>query len=183
MSKLRVFNLVTLNGYFAGPGGDLSWHQANDEFHDFAKDKATGGATLLFGRLTYELMARHWPSPEAIKNDPVVAGGMNRSSKVVFSRTLQQAEWSNTRLVKDDLVEEVLRLKKLDGPGLTILGSGSIVVQLTQAGLIDEVDLLVNPIIIGSGKTLFEGLRGRPVLNLVSTRTFRNGSVLLSYAR
>jgi dihydrofolate reductase len=128
-------------------------------------------------------MAGFWPTPEAIKTDPIVAAGMNKSEKIVFSRTLQKADWNNTRLVKDDMLGEVRRLKQGAGKELTVLGSGSIVAQLAEEGLIDEYEILLNPVVLGKGKTMFEGLKKRLALKLVSTRTFGNGNVLLTYVR
>jgi dihydrofolate reductase len=181
MRKLSVFNLVTLDGYISGEGGDISWHRVDKEFQKYAEKNSNSGNTLLFGRVTYEMMANYWPSADALKDDPVVARGMNRSPKIVFSRTLKKADWANTRLVKGDLLGEVRKLKKQSGKGLTIIGSGSIVAQLAQAGLIDEYQLLLNPVILGKGRTMFEGVERKPTLKLTSTRTFGNGNVLLCY--
>jgi dihydrofolate reductase len=181
MRKLGVFNLVTLDGYFSGQGGDISWHRVDPELHEYAEKNATSGNTLLFGRVTYELMAGYWPSPEALKDDPVIAKGMNSSSKIVFSRTLKKAAWANTRLVKNDMLEEVRKLKQQSGSDLTILGSGSIVAQLAQAGLIDEYQILLNPVVLGKGTTLFEGVESKLTLKLTRTRTFGNGNILLCY--
>ena len=181
MRKLTVFNLMTLDGYIAGQGGDISWHNVDEEFQELAKAASNSGNTLLFGRVTYELMAGFWPTPEAIRVDPIVAAGMNKSEKIVFSRTLQKADWNNTRLVKDDMLVEVRRLKQGAGKDLTVLGSGSIVAQLAGEGLIDEYQVLLNPVVIGTGKTMFEGLKNRLALKLVRTRTFVNGNVLLTY--
>jgi dihydrofolate reductase len=182
MPKLTVFNLVTLDGYFAGQGGDISWHKVDEEFQELAKEASNSGNTLLFGRVTYELMAGYWPTPEAIKNDPLVAQGMNNATKIVFSRTLNTVGWNNTRLVKNDMLSEIRRLKKEPGKDLTVLGSGSIVSQLTQERLIDEYEILLNPIVIGKGKTMFEDVKDRFSLKLTKTRVFGNGNVLLSYA-
>lgn len=181
MRRLKVFNLMSLDGYIAGRGGDLSWHNVDEEFQELANAASNSGDTLLFGRVTYELMAGFWPTPEAITTDPVVAAGMNRSEKIVFSRTLQKADWSNTRLVRDDLIGEVKRLKSGTGTDLTILGSGTIVAQLAREGLIDEYNVLLNPVALGGGKTMFEGLKERLALTLVRTRTFGNGNILLTY--
>ncbi len=181
MRKLSVFNLVSLDGYFAGEGGDISWHNVDAEFNRFAEEKANSGNILLFGRVTYELMAGYWPTPEAIRNDPVVAAGMNKSEKVVFSRTLEKADWNNTRLVKGDMPAEIRRLKERSEKDMTILGSGSIVAQLTQEGLIDEFQVLVNPVVLGRGRTMFEGVGRKIGLTLTGTRTFGNGNVLLTY--
>jgi dihydrofolate reductase len=181
MGKLGVFNLVTLDGYFAGQGGDISWHNVDAEFQEYAEKASNSGNTLLFGRKTYDLMRKYWPTPEALKNDPVVAKGMNDSKKIVFSRKLDKADWSNTRLVKGDLIEEVRKLKEHSGKDLTILGSGSIVAQLTQAGLIDEYQILLNPVVLGKGKTLFEGVDRTITLKLVKSHAFSNGNIMLYY--
>jgi dihydrofolate reductase len=181
MRKLNVFNLMTLDGYIAGQGGDISWHNVDEEFQELAKQASNSGNTLLFGRVTYELMAGYWPTLEAIKNDPIVAAGMNKSEKIVFSRTLGKVNWNNTRLVKDDMVAEVQKLKQQSGKGLTVLGSGSIISQLAQEGLIDEYNIILNPVILGKGKTMFEGVKDKIGLKLIGTRTFRNGNVHLKY--
>jgi dihydrofolate reductase len=181
MRKLSVFNLVTLDGYFAGKDGDISWHNVDVEFQEYAQKNSNSGNMLLFGRRTYELMANYWPSPDALKNDPIVAQGMNSSSKIVFSRTLNEVGWSNTRLVKDDMQGEVRKLKQQSGQDMTIFGSGSIVAQLTQAGLIDEYQILLNPVALGKGTTMFEGIKNRLTLRLTESRTFGNGNVLLCY--
>jgi dihydrofolate reductase len=181
MRKLGVFNLVTLDGYFAGQDGDISWHMVDAEFQELAETNSNSGNTLLFGRVTYELMAGYWHSPDALKNDPVVAQGMNSSPKIVFSRTLSKADWANTRLVKDDMLGEVRKLKQQSGKDLTVLGSGSIVAQLAQAGLIDEYQILLNPVVLGKGRTMFENVKDKLALKLIKTRTFGNGNVLLRY--
>jgi dihydrofolate reductase len=182
MRKIIVFNLMTLDGYFVGQGGDISWHNVDEEFQELAKEASNSGNTILFGRVTYELMAGYWPTPEAIKNDPVVATGMNSATKIVFSRTLNKVDWNNTRLVKNDMLSEIRKLKQESGKDLTVLGSGSIVSQLAQERLIDEYQILLNPVVIGKGKTMFEGVKDRFSLKLTKTRVFGNGNVLLSYA-
>lgn len=183
MRKLIVFNQVTLDGFFSGPNGDISWaHQNQDEeWNSFIASNAKSGGVLLFGRITYELMLQHWPTPEAKKNDPVVAEQMNELPKVVFSKTLEKVSWNNTKLVKEKMSEEVQKMKNESGPDLVVMGSGSIVAQLTQHGLIDEYQIIINPIVIGSGRTLFEGVRDRSRMKLQSTRNFANGNVLLNY--
>jgi dihydrofolate reductase len=185
MRKLTTFINLTLDGYYAGPKGELDWahHRTSHdpEWDSFVAGNAKSGGTLLLGRVTYEMMVSYWPTPEAKKNDPVVAEGMNSAEKIVFSKSLDRTSWSNTTLVKGDLVSEVRKLKQASGPNIATLGSGSIVSQLTQAGLIDEYLLVVNPVILGQGKTLFAGVKDGKRLELASTRSFANGNVLLSY--
>jgi len=184
MRRLTVFNQITLDGFFSGPGGDISWGKKNakdPEWHAFVQENAVGGGTLLFGRKTYEMMASWWPTAQAAKDDPVVAERMNNLPKVVFSRTLGRAEWNNTTVVKDDPAAAVRRMKKESGGGLAVLGSGSIVSLLAGEGLIDEYQIVVNPVVIGTGRTLFEGVRGKLDLKHTRTRAFNNGNVLLCY--
>jgi dihydrofolate reductase len=182
MRKLAVFNNVTLDGYFVTMNGDMSWaHKQDAEWNAFVQANASGGGELLFGRITYEMMASYWPTPHAIKNFPVVAEGMNNLPKAVFSRTLDRASWSNTKLVKGDLAAEVRKMKKQPGKDMVILGSGSIVSQLAQEGLIDEYQVAVNPIVLGKGRTMFDGVKDKLTLKLTKTRPFANGSVVLCY--
>ena len=182
MQKLIVFNNVSLDGYFVDANGDMRWaHRPDPEWSEFAAGNATGGATLLFGRVTYDLMAGYWPTPLAMKNDPVVAEGMNRSSKVVFSRTMEEASWNNTKLVKGDITAEVRKMKQQPGAGMAILGSGTIVSQLAQEGLIDEFQIALIPVVLGKGRTMFEGVTKRLALKLTNSRAFGNGNVVLRY--
>jgi dihydrofolate reductase len=184
MRRLIVFNQVTLDGYFAGPNGDIGWahKDRNDaEWNAFVEGNAKGGGTLLFGRITYELMASYWPTPPVLANDPVVAERMNNLPKIVFSRTMDAPSWSNTKLVKTDMASAIRKLKAEPGPDMAILGSGSIVAQLAPQGLIDEYQIVVNPVVLGNGKTMFDGVGKKLTLKLARTRAFTNGSVLLCY--
>jgi len=182
MRKITVFNNVTLDGYFTSKSGDMSWaHKDDPEWTQFAASNAGGGGELLFGRVTYEMMASYWPSPQALKQNRAVAEGMNALPKVVFSRSLDKATWANTRLMKGDLATEVRKLKEERGKDIVILGSGTLVSQLSQARLIDHYQIVVNPIVLGSGRTLFEGVTGKIGLKRTDSRTFGNGNVLLTY--
>lgn len=181
MQRLTAFNFVTLDGYFQGPNADTSWHRHGAEQDEYAAEALTGGGTLLFGRVTYEMMAGYWTSPAAVKSSPIVARGMNSAEKIVFSRTLKTVDWNNSRLVKGRIDEEVRKLKEMPGKGMAILGSGSIVTQLAEHGLIDDYQIMVNPIAIGGGASLFKGLTKPLELKLTSTRVFKNGIVLLCY--
>jgi len=186
MGKLTVFNQVTLDGYFAGAHGDISWaHNGKQdaEWNAFVENNAKGGGVLLFGRITYELMAAYWPTPQALRNDPVVAERMNSLPKIVFSRTLAQVSWSHARLVKGDMASEVRRMKEAPGEDMAILGSCSLVAQLAPLGLIDEYQIVVNPVVLGGGRTLFDGVKAALELKLIKTRTFANGKVLLCYEK
>ena len=182
MRRLIVFNSITLDGYFTGKDGDMSWsHKQDPEWNAFVADNAKGGGELLFGRTTYDMMKSFWPTPQAMKDAPILAERMNNLPKVVFSRTLDKASWNNTRLVKGDIAAEVRKMKQESGPGMVIMGSGSIISQLAQEGLIDELQMVINPIALGSGKTMFEGMQKKLPLKLLTTRAFGNGNVVAYY--
>ena len=184
MRKLIVFNHVTLDGYFAGANGDFSWARAgNDdaEYQAWVTENSKGDAQLLFGRVTYNLMAGYWPSPMASQHDPIVAKRMNSLPKVVFSGTMDQALWNNTRLVKGDIVSEIKKMKAEPGPDMLIFGSGSIIAQLAPEHMIDEYQMVLDPVAIGAGKTMFNGMQEMLNLKLTKTRIFNNGKIFLSF--
>jgi dihydrofolate reductase len=182
MRKINVFDNLSLDGYFTDAHSDMSWaHKHDEEWTAFSSSNAGGEAELLFGRVTYEMMAGFWPTPQAAEMLPDVAAGMNRMKKFVFSRTLTAAGWQGTTLVKGDLVTEVTRLKEQSGPDLLILGSGSIVSQLTAARLIDQYQIVLCPVVLGRGRTLFETVTEKVPLTLTSSRQFTNGNVVLTY--
>jgi dihydrofolate reductase len=182
MGKLIVYNFVTLNGYFKGPNDDISWAKnGSKEEQEFAAGNLKSESTLLFGRVTYEMMAGYWPTAAAQKNDPAVAEGMNKAEKIVFSRTLKKVEWNNTRIVKDNIGEEIKKMKQMPRKDMTLLGSGSIVTQFAELGLIDEYQIMVHPVIIGNGTPILKDIKQKLNLKLTSTKTFKNGIVLLCY--
>jgi dihydrofolate reductase len=184
VGNLLVFNSTSLDGYFADANGDMRFAhnpEQDAEFNAFTSANAGGGGALLFGRKTYQLMESFWPTPAAAQAMPEVAAGMNRLRKYVVSRTLEKVSWQNTTLLKGDLLAEVRKLKSGPGDGVAILGSGSLVAQLAPAGLIDEFQIVLVPVVLGSGRTMFEGMPRQVPLRLTSTRAFKNGNVMLSY--
>lgn len=182
MRKLTVFNAVSLDGYFTDAKGDMSWaHKDDAEWQAFAAENASGGGVLVFGRITYEMMAAFWPTPAAFESNAAVAERMNNLPKIVFSTTLEKSSWNNTTLVKGDIVAEMRRLKNEAGPDMVIMGSGTIVAQLAEARLIDGYQIVVNPIILGSGRTMFDGVEEHQSLQLTNTRAFSNGNTVLWY--
>lgn len=183
MRKISVFNSISIDGYFTDCNNDMSWaHAGGDdpEFAAFTSGNASGEGALVFGRVTYEQMASFWPSPQAAQMMPEVAAGMNRMRKIVFSRSLERVEWNNTQLIKDDPVQAVRALKAESGPDMVILGSGTIIAQLAAAKLIDAYQFVIVPIVLGAGRTLFEGI-DRATLKLTNSRAFGNGKIVASY--
>ena len=184
MRRLTVFNQQSLDGYFSSTGGDVSWtHPKGEdpEFAEFSANNARSGGVLVFGRTTYEMMASFWTMPVAAKQFPVLAEQMTKLPKIVFSRTITKPTWNNTTVMKGDVVAELRKLKSEPGADMAILGSGSIVAPLVQAGLIDQLGIMVIPVVLGAGRTMFAGVEIRLDFTLASTRSFRNGRVFSSY--
>jgi len=182
MRKVVLFNMVTLDGFFAGPEGEIDWHNVDQEFNEFAIEQLNTAGGLIFGRLTYQLMASYWPTPAAKTDDPIVAEKMNQLPKYVFSKTLNAVDWENTRLIHGDAATELPKLNDQVGGDLFIFGSANLASSLIRQGLIDEFRVMVNPLVLGSGRPLFENLDQRVRLNLLKTKTFSSGNVLLYYA-
>jgi dihydrofolate reductase len=181
MRKLSVFESISVDGYFCDAGGGMTWaHAGRDdaEFAAWVSGNASGGGELLFGRKTYQMMEAFWPTPMAAAQMPIVAKGMNAARKYVASATIQPT-WSNTQLLKGDLLTAVRALKASAGPDVTILGSGSVAAQLGAAGLVDAYQFVLIPVALGGGRTLFT--TGRQ-LRLVDQRAFRCGNVVVTYA-
>jgi dihydrofolate reductase len=181
MRKVIFFMLTSLDGYFEGPNREIDWHNVDEEFNRLSIEQLNAVDMLLFGRVTYEMMASYWPTPTAIQNDPIVAGKMNSLPKIVFSKTLASAKWQNTRLVKTKFVDEITKLKTQPGKDLIIFGSSDLAVSFLQHGLLDEIRVMVNPLILGAGKPVFKGIQGRLKLKLLNTKTLGNGNVVLYY--
>jgi dihydrofolate reductase len=182
MPKLVVYNAMSIDGYFTDGNGDMSWaHKRDPEWQAFVSENASGGGQLLFGRVTYDLMASFWPTPLAAQSNPIVVERMNNLRKFVFSTTLEKASWNNTTLLKGEVSTEVRKLKQAPGPDIVIMGSGSIVAQLADAGLIDEYQIVLNPLVVGNGRTLFEGVKRKLPMKLARSRPFGNGNIVLFY--
>ena len=183
MRKVLVSNLISLDGYLAGPGGDLSWFGVGPDFFAYVHKMLPSLGMLLFGRVTYEMMAAHWTKPEVTRDDPVVAPFMNELPKLVASRTLKKAAWGSwdNASVSADPVQKVRELKAQAGKDLMIFGSGGLVSALAAAGLIDEYRMMLNPVILGQGIPMFRGMPGRVPLRLVASEVFDKKMVMLTY--
>jgi dihydrofolate reductase len=182
MGRVMAFNSQSLDGYFTDANNNIDWAHAagnDEEFNEFVAGNAKGDGILLMGRVTYDMMVSYWPTDQAKQQMPEVAEGMNRMPKVVFSRTMKSSPWQNTTVVNDDPADHVRRLKQESDDNMVILGSGSIVTQLTHGGLIDDYQIVLIPIVLGGGRTMFGDADVK--LELTDTRRFRNGNVLLSY--
>lgn len=176
--KLFFQMLVSLDGCFEGPKGawDLDWFVVDEDFNRYVADMLKSIDAILLGRVTYQGFAGYWPT-----STDAEARKMNELPKIVFSRTLEKVEWNNSRLVKDNFAEEITRLKQQPGKDLALFGSGNLASTLMRLGLIDECRIFVNPVVLGGGKRLFEGVKDRIKLKLLKTETLSSGVVVLYY--
>jgi dihydrofolate reductase len=188
MRKISVFNHVSVDGFFAVPHGEMDWFMGikkDEEYEAHTHEQSSrSGNTLIFGHTTYEMMKSYWPTLDAIRNDQDMARIVNNSPKIVFSKKLKKVEemanWKNIKLFHEIKLEEIIKLKEEAGEDFTILGSGSIVQQFANLGLIDEYQLVVVPVVLGAGKPLFKNVK-KMNLKLLEARAFNNGVVLLRY--
>jgi len=187
MRKIGVVNFMSLDGFFAGPKGEIDWFNSirkDDEFARYNREHARSGGALIFGRTTYEMMKNYWPTPEAIKDDPDMAGVLDNTPKIVFSKTLpgvlEGPNWKNIRLFHEINREEIMKLKEESGKDMVILGSGTIVQQFANLGLIDGYSLMIVPVVLGEGKPLLKDIK-KMDLELLEAKAFKNGVVLLNY--
>ena len=178
---LSSFTFITLDGYYKGLSEDTSWHHHDKEGEKYSEESLATDSTLLFGRTTYEMMASFWPTPMAAEMFPKVAKGMNKAKKLVISSSLQSPQWNNTEVLKKNWLDEITILKK--NTNISLLGSGSILAQLAEAGLIDRFQFMIDPIAIGAGTPIFKGLTQQLHLQLVHSRVFKSGTLLLTYEK
>ncbi len=179
MRKVITWNMVTIDGFFEGPKSwEIDWHEDvwGEELEKLSLEQSKSIGMLLFGRVTYQGMAAYWPSATG-----EIAEFMNNVPKVVFSRTLEKAEWNNTRLVRENAEEEVANLKRQPGKDIFIFGSANFSSTLMRHGLIDEYRLGINPIVLGSGNPLFKPSPNRMRVKLLEARTLKSGVVILRY--
>jgi len=182
MREVIASPFVTLDGFMAGPQGEIDWNEPyfDEEMARYVGEQFASVDTLLFGRGTYQLFVQYWPT-QGVKDDPAFAEKMNTLPKIVFSTTLATVTWNNARLVKDNVAGEIQSLKRQAGKNIVIDGSPGLIHSLTRLGLIDEYRLRVHPVVLGSGVPLFKGLKERMPLQLIESQTFHSGVVILHY--
>ncbi len=181
MRKLMMFNLVSVDGFFEGPNHEIDWHVVDEEFNADVHLRFESVDTILFGRVTFQLMEQFWPTPQAAKQDPITAGFMNEKTKLVFSNTLTSTGWRNTSIIRTDPFEHVTKLKSQPGKDMIILGSGILVSTLSAKGLIDEFQLIICPVVLGYGKTLFCGHGNGFRLKLIDSKVYKSGNIFVRY--
>lgn len=181
MAKLTSFTFISLNGFYKGINEDINWHQHGGEEAEYSVDSLKSDDILLFGRVTYEMMKSFWPTQMAYDSFPEVADGMNNSVKLVASKSLKSADWKNTQIIKENLIERITELKKTSKKNITLLGSGKVLKQLSNANLVDEYQIMVDPIFIENGETILDNLNYNINLELTKSKVFKSGTILLYY--
>jgi dihydrofolate reductase len=187
MRKLVLFLHASLDGFVEGPNGemDIGWVSYDADLEIHAKEILSTADTVIWGRGTYQMMHNYWPSvlsnPSATEHELNHAEWIEKTAKLVFSTTLEKVEWNNSRLVKEDVEEEVKNLKQQQGKDMVILGSPRFAHHLMQLNLIDEYKITVSPVLIGSGLPLFQGLKDKINLKLIENKTFDSGAIGLVY--
>ncbi len=177
MARLIMWNMMTLDGFVEGPNRDISWHEDvwGKELEQLSTEQLNAAGGLMFGRVTYDLMANYWPNASG-----EIADFMNAAPKYVFSRTLTRSDWNNTQMFGADASGTVARLKRESAKDIFLFGSADLAASLIPRGLIDEFRIAVNPVILGGGTPLFK--QGERVkLKLIDSRTHSTGVVILRY--
>jgi dihydrofolate reductase len=185
MRKVILSIQVTLDGFIEGPKGELDWMVMDEELWEYVNDLLSTVDTTLFGRVAYQGFANYWPAaatnPLSPKNEIDFAHWIEKTPKIVFSKTLEKLEWKNSRLVKGNIVEEVAKMKQQPGKDLLMFGGAGIASTFMKLDLIDEYRIKVHPIILGKGIPLFKGIKDRMNLKLLKSKTFDSGVVGLYY--
>jgi dihydrofolate reductase len=184
MRKVISFMHVSLDGFVTGPRNEMDWIIMDDEIFRDATDLDETD-TALYGRVTYQMMESYWPTVLANSSSTKIelqhAEWVEMANKIVFSSTLEKVEWNNSRLIKENIVEEVNKLKQRPGKNMMIFGSPTLTHSFMHWNLIDEYKLYVNPVILGNGTLLFENVVQRIHLNLLSEKKYRSGVIGLRY--
>jgi dihydrofolate reductase len=185
LRKIIVTTWITLDGFLAGPNGEMNWVMVDQEMGQYEDDLVSSADTLILGRVTYQSFAGSWPhvpeNPSVSEGEKEYARKLNSMRKIVFSKSLEKAEWNNSQLVREILPNEIASMKQMPGKDIVIYGSASIVQAFTDLGLIDEYQLLVHPVVLGGGKPLFAGIAKPAQLNLLHTKSFPSGVIGLYY--
>jgi dihydrofolate reductase len=183
--KLILSIHETLDGFIEGPGGQLDWMNFDDEMWNYINNLLDDVGTALFGRVAYQAFSKYWPAaatnPSSPKNEVEFAHWIENTPKVVFSKTMEKAEWGNSKLIRENLAEEVIEMKRQAGKDLLLFGGASIASTFMKLGLIDTYRINVYPIVLGNGKPLFQGIKDKFNLKVINTKRFDSGVVGLHY--
>lgn len=187
MRNLIFFMHTSLDGFVAGPNGEMNWIKVDEEIFDFVATMTDKADTALYGRVTYDMMQGYWPTagdqPNASKHDKEHAAWYKKVPKVVLSRTISEKGLENTTVISDQLADNINKIKKQEGKNILIFGSPRASHSLLGEGLVDEFWLFVNPVLLGQGIPLFKNVNEITKLSLVESKTFSCGVIALHYKR
>jgi dihydrofolate reductase len=187
MRKLVLFMHVSLDGFAADANSGLGWISYDSELQQYADAIVATVGSPIYGRITYELMAGYWPTmlddPDASEHDKAHARWVDKATKIVFSKTIKKAEWNNTIVINDNIAEEINKLKQLPGKDLVIFGSPGLAHSFMELDLIDEYQLTLNPVLLGSGIPAYQNIKNKTNLKLVKATSLKSGVIGLHYAR
>jgi dihydrofolate reductase len=187
MRKLVLFMHISLDGFAADTKSGLDWISYDSELQQYADGIVATVGSPVYGRVTYELMAGYWPTvlndPNASEHSKAHARWVDQVTKIVFSKTMNKADWNNTIVINDNIAEEINKLKQQPGKDLVIFGSPTLAHSFMELDLIDEYQLTLNPVLLGSGKPAFENIKNKTNLKLVKATTLKSGVVGLHYER
>ena len=185
MRKIISFMHLSLDGFVAGPNGEMDWIKVDEEIFDYVGKRISEGGTALYGRVTYQMMENYWPtagdSPEATKHDIEHSKWYNNVHKIVLSKSMTDAGLTNTKIISDNFSDRINEIKQQEGNEILLFGSPTATHSLIQLNLIDGYWLFVNPIILGQGVPLFVDIKDKTKLNLLTTRQFTCGVTELNY--
>jgi dihydrofolate reductase len=185
MRKIISFMHISLDGFVAGPNGEMNWIKVDEEIFDHVGKRISESDTALYGRVTYQMMENYWPTagdePDASKHDIEHSKWYNKAHKIVLSKTLEEADLTNTTIISDNLLDRINEIKRQADGEILLFGSPTATHSLIQQNLIDGYWLFVNPVILGQGIPLFRGIKDKIKLKLLTTRQFSSGVTALDY--
>lgn len=185
MRKVILLMHASLDGFVGGPNGEMDWIRYDDEIFQDVTDLLGAVDTSLYGRVTYQMMAGYWPAvrenPSSTERELHHANWVENVHKIVFSKSLDKAEWNNTRLIKENIVEEMAALKAQPGKNMMIFGSPRLAHTFMELGLIDEYRINISPVVLGEGIPLFKNVKHKTNLQLLTAKTFQSGVIGLHY--
>jgi dihydrofolate reductase len=181
MRRVVTDHLLSLDGYFGGPNGEIDWFGFDEESMEWSRQIMRAAGSIVMGRRTFELMAKFWPTPSALEQEPYIAERMTELPKIVFSRTLDSSTWKNTKFVHRPVAEMIREEKQGTGGSILILGSSIILGALWKEHLVDELNVRIQPIVVGKGRPLFAESEDRQQLALKESRVFQSGVTALRY--
>ncbi len=182
MRKIKVVEWLSADGFFSGVKGETDWFIMDEGTAQYLSNLFNSFDTILLGQVTYKMFSAYWPKPDPSDGNPQeLTDFMNNSRKIVFSKTLDKADWRNTDVFKTITLKEIKKLKKESGKDIVIFGSGSIVSKLTKLKMIDDYHFLVNPVFLGKGKPIFKNTEAKAALKLLDSKKFECGNMILHY--